>query len=114
MVTKVIGDWNEFIAALIVEGANKLQIGNVLMQWGIASAGGGNLSVTFGTAYTSTPTVGGHGFNTASLATSGNTNWLGAVSTTGFQIRHRAWDDAHDWLNNTGNIHWFAIGINNA
>ena len=114
MTTEVIGDWNEFIANLIVGGANSLQIGNVLIQWGIAAAGGGTISVTFGTAYTSLPTVVGQGYNTGGLATSGNTNWLNAVSITAFEIRHRFWDDAHDWAFNTGNIHWIAIGINNA
>ncbi len=119
MVTKVIGDWNEFIADLIVGGANSLQIGEVLIQWGTGGTlSGGEREITYPIAYTTTPkvflTFDGVGVtpeDTASIQ-------LSAISTTAFTVQGRRILDGGAATNvtdqDTKGFGWGSIGINNA
>jgi len=146
MVTKVIGDWTEEMAlkAVItnptfigeigigavnvsetelgllegaIEGANKLQIGDVLIQWGTAGAGGGEVTVNFPTAYTSTPFVIAIPLQASTDATTALTASLYSVTTTTviFQTRVTI-EGTPTVVNDVNNAvnHWIAIGINNA
>ncbi len=116
MVTTVIGDWNEFIANLIVGGANKLQIGDVLIQWGLHNSSGGN-TLTFPIAYTTAPSVVGSVVSTSTIEQDAYVVH-GQVSTTEAEFEVRAILDTGvgttDVFNNTSNVQWIAIGINNA
>ncbi len=119
MVTKVIGDWNEFIAALIVGGANSLQIGEVLIQWGEASGfSSGQKEVTFPTAYTSIPIVLTTSGSTSTSSSNATGTAVNVVSTSAFTIQNRDINDTGvgvtDIADSGGLVSWIAIGINTA
>ncbi len=149
MVTKVIGDWSEemLLKALISnpifqgeiglsatrvseielglldgasEGANKLQIGDILIQWGHETSGfsGGQKTIVFSTAYTAVPSI------TVSCAQH-DTNPLWGYSVgaylptiTQFVIQNRVMQDsgagATDIYDVDTDVFWIAIGINTA
>ena len=149
MVTKVIGDWSEemLLKALISnpvfqgeiglsatrvsetelglldgasEGGNKLQIGDILIQWGHETSGfsGGAKTVVFPTAYTVSPIV---VVNCAEHDT--NPLWgysVGAylTSITQFTIQNRVIQDsgagATDIYDVDEEVFWIAIGVNTA
>ncbi|KKM77963.1 hypothetical protein LCGC14_1364670 [marine sediment metagenome] len=118
MTTKVIGDWNEFIADLIVGGANSLQIGEVLIQWGNVTPSSGEGSVTFPIAYTSTPTVSHSIVHDSTISTIALSTHLSAISITAFTVQSRrvvdtgaGTTDVYEW---DFIVYWIAIGINNA
>ena len=120
MVTKVIGDWNEFIANLIVGGANSLQIGEVLIQWGIAEIiAGGEIVINYPIAYTTIPiTV----ITLESTNTTPETAFGGGISarsTSAFTAQGRVIIDSGVGTTDVfdgGNVevYWISIGINTA
>ena len=119
MVTKVIGDWNEFIAGLIIGGANSLQIGEVLIQWGLEGTfSGGEATVTYPIAYTTAPTVIPTMANHNSSAVNAHSVGVRSTGTTTFIIENRDIIDsgggATDVQDGARAVSWIAIGINNA
>ena len=149
MVTKVIGDWSEemLLKALItdptfigeigiggvnvsetelgllsgaIEGANKLQIGDILIQWGNETSGfsGGEKIVTFPVAYTSTPFVMMTHSNHATASTLALAAGASVITTTAVTIQNRGISDSGvgetDVADTTWDVSWIAIGINTA
>ena len=119
MTTEVIGDWNEFIANLIVGGANSLQIGEVLIQWGLTGTiSGGEHILTFPTAYTSIPSVTLTPYYDTNANVNAGSVHLNGISVNGFTVQNRKIQDGGTYTNvNDGEAnpaHWIAIGINNA
>ena len=149
MVTKVIGDWTEEMAlkALItnptfigeigigsvnisetelgllegaIEGANKLQIGDILIQWGTTpNLSGGEASVTFPIAYTSTPAVITSLIFVDVIAQRSYNTHLEVVSITAFTVQARQIIDSGTGATDLSDINsigvsWLAIGINTA
>ncbi len=119
MVTKVIGDWNEFIADLIVGGANSLQIGEVLIQWGdITGVAGGQGAITFPIAYTTIPVVIISLHNAALGSQTGYSMYPNLILTDRFEAQSREILDTGvgvtDVNDRNVDMRWFAIGINNA
>ena len=148
MVTKVIGDWTEEMAlkAVItnptfigeigigavnvsetelgllegaIEGANKLQIGDVLIQWGVINvSAGGTVVLTFPTAYTSAPNVISTDEALDAGAQSAYSCHVHSISTTVCTFETRRILDTGtgttDVIDNNLLVHWIAIGINTA
>ncbi len=102
-----------------VEGANKLQIGDVLIQWGEETGfSSGQKVVTFPTAYTSTPIVLTTSGSTSTSTTNATTATVNTVSITAFTIQNRDINDTGagetDITDSFGLVKWVAIGINTA
>ncbi len=120
MVTTVIGDWNEFIANLIVGGANSLQIGEVLIQWGLSTiTTGGEREITYPIAYTTTPITQCTMKATSIGSTVAFTNAINARSITAFTVQGRTLTDTGAGATDitdalTVEFYWISIGINTA
>ncbi len=109
-------------AALLrfVEGANKLQIGDVLIQWGIAEViSGGEIVITYPIEYTSTP------FTVATLESTNTTpttafgGGISARSISSFTMQARVIITSGAGVTDVldgGNVevYWISIGINTA
>ena len=101
-----------------IEGANKLQIGDILIQWGdTPNIVSGETIVTFPVAYTSEPKVFSIHKSVSTSSTIVQNVWVSAVSITQVTIQARYASDTGagvtDITNTTsGFVHWVAIGIN--
>ncbi len=104
------------LGASFTEGANKLQIGDILIQWGIETTGfaGGTKVVSFPVAYTSTPVVSANSSSASTTSTVATEAHVNATALSTFTLQNRNIIGTNAPSDSTSPVSWIAIGINNA